>query len=249
MTAPNDLGSPLTESPLLNIYCDESCHLEHDGQELMALGALVVPSQQARQLSERIRAIKDTYGVPRTFEAKWTKVSPAKIDFYLALVDEFLGNDSLGFRALVAHDKARLRHAEFGQDHDTWYYKMYWELLCVLIHPPRRHRIYLDIKDTRGGTKTGHLRDVLASTFHDWQYQVVERIQIVRSDEIEALQLVDLLLGAVAYRSRGLNGSTAKLAIVKRLEERTHHRLDWSTPREEAKLNLFHWRPSREPHT
>ena len=247
MTTPNDLSILLTEPSLVNIYCDESCHLEHDGHGLMALGALVIPSQQARQLAERIRAIKDAHDLPRSFEAKWTKVSPAKVDFYLALVDEFLGNDSLAFRALVAHDKALLRHAEFGQDHDTWYYKMYWELLSVLIQPPRRHRIYLDIKDTRGGTKTGHLRDVLASTFHDWQYQVVERIQIVRSDEVEALQLVDLLLGAVAYRSRGFSGSTAKLAIVKRLEERRHHRLDWSTPREEAKLNLFHWRPSSEP--
>lgn len=233
----------MAEPPLVDIYCDESCHLEGDGQELMVLGAVSLPHEYVRNVAERLRAIKDGHGLPRTFEAKWTKVSPSKVDFYLALIDDFLADDALHFRALVAHGKSKLRHADFAQDHDLWYYKMYWEMLRVVIVPRRRHRIYLDIKDTRGGAKAGKLREVLASTFHDWSNEVVERIQIVRSDEIEALQLADILVGAVAYRSRGLTTSAAKTAIVKRLEARAHCRLDWSTPLGAQKVNLFHWQP------
>lgn len=227
----------------LDIYCDESCHLERDGQELMVLGAVVVPHEHGREVTERIWAVKEAHGLPRAFEAKWTKVSPAKVDFYLALIDEFLADDALRFRGLVAHGKSQLRHADFGQDHDTWYYKMYWEMLRVIIVPPRRHRIYLDIKDTRGGTKTAKLREVLANTFHDWTNEVVERIQIARSEEIQALQLADILVGAVSYRGRGLATSTAKTAIVKRLEAGARRRLDRSTPIDAEKVNLFHWLP------
>src|SRR5450759_3640890 len=96
-----EAGTALAEPTVVDVYCDESCHLEHDGQELMVLGAVAVPHEHVRGVAEHIRAIKAAHGLPRTFEAKWTKVSPAKVGFYLALIDEFLGDDSLRFRGLV----------------------------------------------------------------------------------------------------------------------------------------------------
>lgn len=227
----------------LDIYCDESCHLESDGHELMVLGAVISPHERVREIAERIRDLKEAHGMPRTFEAKWTKVSPGKVMFYLALVDFFFGEPDLRFRGLVAHGKSELRHADFAQDHDTWYHKMYWEMLNVAIRPPARHRIYIDIKDTHGGAKASTLRNVLANTYHDWTNQVVERIQIVRSDEIEALQLADILVGALGYKNRGLITSPAKSAIVSRIEERAHLSLKRTTTLAATKVNIFHWNP------
>jgi hypothetical protein len=209
----------------------------------MVLGAVTVPAAQRKEIATRLRDIKEAFGLPRGFEAKWTKVSPAQVDFYLALIDAFFADPDVRFRGLVARDKGKLRHAEFGQDHDTWYHKMYWQLLHVAIRPPSRHRIYVDIKDTRGGAKARMLRDVLASTYHDWFNQVVERIQIVRSDEVEALQLADLLVGALGYRARGLETSTAKLAVVRRIEERARISLDRTTALSATKVNIFYWTP------
>lgn len=250
---PRDMEDPFLAMPLslgraseptvFDIYCDESCHLERDGHELMVLGAVSVPHEQVRAVAERIRAIKVAHGLPRTFEAKWTKISPAKIEFYLALIDAFFADPDLRFRGLVAHEKSNLRHADFGQDHDTWYHKMYWEMLHVAIRPPARHRIYIDIKDTRGGTKANMLRQVLANTYRDWFNQVVERIQIVRSDEIEALQLADILVGALGYKSRGHGTSTAKAAVVQRVEEHAQVQLERTTALAATKVNIFHWTP------
>lgn len=232
---------------LFDIYCDESCHLEHDGRELMVLGAIALPHALVRTFAERIRDLKSEHGLSRTFEAKWTKVSPAQVEFYLAVVDAFFDTPDVRFRGLVAHGKNSLRHADFGQDHDTWYHKMYWEMLRFVIHPPAAHRIYIDIKDTRGGAKAAMLQDVLRSAYHDWWNRVVERIQIVRSDEIEALQIADLFVGALGYRSRGLSTSTAKLRIVERIEERGRLRLDRTTALSATKLNVFHWNPQAAP--
>ena len=33
-------------STLYNVYCDECCHLEHDGQPLMVLGAACLRQEQ-----------------------------------------------------------------------------------------------------------------------------------------------------------------------------------------------------------
>ena len=89
---------------------------------VMAWGAVTCPEGEVRAIAEAIRALKAAYGLKPGFEAKWTKVSPAKAVFYLALIDLFLADDRLRFRGLLVPDKARLDHARFDQSHDDWYY-------------------------------------------------------------------------------------------------------------------------------
>jgi len=228
-------------SDVINIYCDESCHLEHDRQNAMVLGAVWCPTDMAADISKRIREIKTAHGFGQSFEIKWTKVSPAKSQFYLDLVDYFLDDDDLHFRALVVPDKSLLNHAIHGQTHDDWYYKMYFDLLKVIIDPLLRFRIYLDIKDTKGAEKVSKLHDVLCNASYDFSRNIIERIQTVRSHEVNILQLADLLIGAVSYANRGLSGNAAKEAIIARLRERTHYSLIRTTLLRENKMNLFRW--------
>ena len=136
-----------------NIYCDENCHMENDHQQVMILGAVWCPLEKSQELSKRLREIKGRHGIRSEFETKWTKVSPAKKDFYIDLIDYFFDNEHLHFRALIIPDKSMLQHEKFGQDHDTWYYKMYFDMLKVILSPDDCYRIYLDIKDTRGASK------------------------------------------------------------------------------------------------
>lgn len=227
-----------------NIYCDESCHLEHDGQSAMVLGAVWCPIERSREASVRLREIKSRHGMAPTFEVKWTKVSASKQQLYIDLVDYFLDDDDLHFRALVVPDKSRLNHQAFpGQNHDVWYYKMYFEMLKVLLTPEDRYRIYIDIKDTRGAAKVRKLHEVLCNDLYDFNRDVVERVQQVRSHELELLQLADLLIGAVSYVNRGLGGNAGKLAVLDRLRARTHYSLTKSTLLREQKLNVFRWQP------
>ena len=66
-----------------NVYLDESCHLEHDGIPVMTLGAVWCLTDKARDVSIRVRDIQQQFGLAHDFEIKWTKVSPAKFDFYI----------------------------------------------------------------------------------------------------------------------------------------------------------------------
>jgi hypothetical protein len=130
---------------IINLYCDESCHLLHDQRPVMVLGAIWCPQDHTREIASRLREIKVKHGLAKDFEVKWNKVSPAKKDFYLDLLNYFFDDDHLHFRGWVAH-KDCLRHEAFSQTHDDWYYKMMFGLLSPLLNPNRRFRIYLDRK-------------------------------------------------------------------------------------------------------
>ncbi len=224
-----------------NIYCDESCHLENDHQPVMVLGAVSCPLDKVHEVSIRIREIKTNHRMNRDFEAKWTKVSPAKSQFYLDLMDYFFDDDDLRFRALIVPDKSSLRHEAFGQDHDTWYYKMYFDMLKVILSPQARYRIYLDIKDTRGSAKVRKLHDVLCNNFYDFSREIIERVQQIRSHEAQIMQIADLLIGTISYANRGLSASAAKQVLVSRMRRRSRYSLTKTTLLQENKVNLFRW--------
>ncbi|HPO13882.1 MAG TPA: DUF3800 domain-containing protein [Candidatus Hydrogenedentes bacterium] len=231
-------------STLFNIYCDESCHLEKDRQPVMVLGAVWCPKDRSREISVRLREIKHKHHIPPRQEVKWTKVSPSKEAFYLDLLDYFFDDDDLHFRGVLIPNKSKLNHDLFGQTHDDWYYKMFFELLNVIIDPLHRYHVYLDIKDTWSRMKVAKLHKVLSNAKYDFSRHIIERIQTVRSHEVEMLQLADLLIGAVGYVNRNLSQNHAKVAFVERMKKRSGRKLTATTLLRESKVNLLRWEAS-----
>jgi len=84
---------------------------------------------------------------------------------------------------------------------------------------------------------------IICTTFPGRSYrQIIERVQLVRSEEVESLQLADLLIGTVAYVNRGLSTSIAKSRLVERMRERSGYTLTRTTLLREDKVNLLCWR-------
>jgi len=212
----------------------------------MVLGAIWCAKEKKQELSKRIREIKSDFGLGCEFEIKWNKVSPAKKDFYLRLIDYFFDDNDIHFRALIVPDKSVLKHEQFNQTHDDFYYKMHFDLLKVIFTPSNRYNIYIDIKDTCSQHKVEKLTEVLRTTSrsrYDFDKKIINHIQQIRSHEVELLPLTDLLTGAIGYHCRGLQTNSAKLALIKRIRERSGYSLNNSTLFREDKLNLFFWKP------
>jgi hypothetical protein len=229
---------------LLNIYIDESCHLENDGMPIMAFGVIWCPKDEARRLSQELRDIKTRHHARG--ELKWAKVSEAKRDFYIELVDWFVAEQPLHYRGLVVQNKHQLNHQQFNQgDHDVFYYKMLFSLLNKMLSPDSRYDIYLDIKDTRSRLKLKKLREVLCNNVYDFTSQMIHHLQNAHSHEMELMQVADLITGAISYKHRNLSGNSAKLAVINRLEQRLGRSLLHTTPLVEQKLNLFVFQPQR----
>jgi hypothetical protein len=228
---------------IVNIYCDESCHLEHDESKVMALGAVWCPHSLHQSFARGLRALRDAHGLPPTFEIKWNKVSKGKFQFYADVVNYFFDNDSLHFRGVVVPDKSALDHPRFSQTHDDFYYKMWFLLLGRLLSEKERFRIYIDIKDAHGAAKVRKLREVLANDLLDFDTEIVQWIQTVRSHDTPLIQLADLLTGALSYVNRDLSSNPAKRELIRIIQERSGHTLRKTTLIRETKFNLLLFRP------
>lgn len=229
---------------IINIYCDESCHLPNDGQKAMVLGALWCIRAKAREHNQAIAKLKARHHLSPFFEIKWTKVSPGKLDFYSDLLNYFFASRTMGFRAWVIPDKSILSHEDYAQTHDDWYYKMYFYLLRNMISTSRKYHIYLDIKDTRSRMKLRKLREVLSNAKYDFSREIIERIQHVHSHDIGLMQLADILIGAVSYHARDLSDSVAKSNLIQNIKDKTGLSFTLNTLPTERKFNLCIWRPN-----
>lgn len=226
-----------------NIYCDESCHLENDNQKAMVLGAIWIPYAKKDEIFKHLREIKTEHGLSASFELKWNKISPAKFDYYKDVVNYFFDNGNLHYRVLVVPDKTVLNHQQFGQNHDQFYYKMYFDLLKTIFVPNCSYNIYIDIKDTQGGRKVEKLHEVLCNNHYDFSHKLIQKIQQVKSHEVELITLADFFTGALSYFHRGLETSQAKLKLIEKIRERSGYSLDRSTLCKEDKFNIFIWKP------
>jgi len=225
---------------MINIYCDESCHLEYDRANCMVLGAITCPKEKTAIIAKDLREIKEKHGLSSKYELKWTKVSTGQISYFKDVIKYFSTNEYLSFRALVA-DKTHLQHGKFNQTHDDWYYKMYYLLLRALVNPSETYKIYLDIKDTNGGMKVRKLQDILNHSLYKFYDETVKGVQQIRSHESELLQLTDFIMGAVSYVNRGLTTSCSKIEVCRYLETLVDTSLKSTTPLSNTKFNIFMW--------
>lgn len=226
---------------VINIYCDESCHLENDESPVMVLGSVWVPYNQIKTITSDIRSIKEKHGFSRNFEFKWTQISPSKIDFYLDIVKYFFANPYLHFRAIVAY-KQKIYYDKY--DFEEMYYIIYYYLLVNIISNDAMYNIYIDIKSKkRGGIKSCELHRILSRKMHDFSFsKIIKRLQIIDSKESELLQLADLFSGALAYLNRRLPTSSAKGEIVKNIQTISGTNLEINTLPSEKKFNVFYWK-------
>lgn len=221
-----------------NFYCDESLHLPNDGSNVMVLGGIWCPKDKCREINEHIRAIKEKYNIPH--EMKWVKLSESKKDAYLELINYFFDCEHLHFRVLIVDNKDAINHEIFDQTHDDWYYKMYFRMLKTSLDPNDIYNIYMDIKDTKSKTKIVKLREVLANSHYDFSNKMIKNMQVIRSHEVEIMQIVDILIGAMAYISRDLSKVKAKNDVINCIKERSGYSLVKSTLYRETKFNIFH---------
>lgn len=232
-----------------NIYGDESCHLEHDISNAMAIGAVCIPKSSRVKACQEIIEIKKKYGIAPSNEVKWTNARSKFIPLYIDLINYFFDSSFLSFRVLIVPDKTKLNHHKWNQTHNEWYYKMYFEMLKALIKPGNnKYNVYVDIKDTHSDFRVKKLEEVCANNIFDFDRNIVNRIQPIRSDEVQLMQLTDILIGAVCRENRDLDKdkmSPGKKAIIQHIMKRSGYKLNKSTLPSEPKFNVFVWRAGK----
>ncbi len=229
----------------INIYCDESCHLENDRQRAMVFGCVRYPKEKVQELSKSIRELKKKHFIYPFAETKWKTVSKSKEDFYLELLDLFLSTDDLKFRAVVFQNKDlhKLEHNKFhNQTYEDWYYKMFYVTLGNIIDRGHLYNIYLDRKNENSSQKVHTLEKHLA------RKAKILKIQNVLSYQSELIQITDFLTGIISYANRDAiklpEANKTKVKLVEALKSKTNLSLITSTPLSADKVNIFIWEPN-----
>lgn len=226
----------------INIYCDESCHLEHDSSNIMVLGAVWCNKNKAREINQRIMSIKERNGFNRFEELKWTKIAKSNYQMYKDVIDYFFDDHDLHFRCYIANKK-NLKHSMYNQTHDDWYYKIYFRMLELLFNRNDKYNIYVDIKDVHSYEKCQKLLNVCQNSNFDFDHNHILKIQPVRSEEVQLIQLTDLLIGAMGFYNRKdiEHESFTKRQLIQLISERSRYNLKKNTYTSEKKFNIFFW--------
>jgi len=214
-----------------NIYCDESCHLENDHKEFMIFGCISSAYNQVERHTQRIKDLKQKHNFYG--EIKWSNVSQSQYNFYRDLIDYFFDTD-LMFRAVIVN-KSKINNGAFEQDFDTFYYKMYYQLLNHNKNSAYTYNVYIDIKDSLSSIKVKKLQEIL-----NIKFGVFRNVQNIRSHESTLMQLADLITGALGYWLNDKNHKvTAKNNLIEKIKQHSGQDLSGSSAYSDVKLNLF----------
>jgi hypothetical protein len=222
------------DNKTFNIYCDESTHLEHDGQPYMVYGYVSIAYNQMKGIKDDLKRIKLSHN--HTSELKWTDVSDLTFPLYKDLIDYFFRTE-MNFRAVIV-DKSQIDNTRPEYSFNDFYFRMYFQLLHHKIDMESTYNIYFDIKDTCSQKKLHQLKDYLK-----WNASI-RNFQFIKSHESTFLQMADVIMGAINYHLRVERGtiegkSIAKRKIVQLIQNHTNLSLVRPTSKSAQKFNLF----------
>jgi hypothetical protein len=190
---------------IIEIYVDESSQTQH---QFLVMGAVLVSLPDTDRLIELITKAR-LPELPEK-EAKWAKVSRAKLPAYKRIVSVLFDNPDLAHFHSLYIDTTKLDHKKWNDgSREIGFNKEIYQLAlkCSHLYPDNLFHLYPDRRRTkqrpedlrvilnRGCAKYGDKRD--------WPFR---RCQFRDSDLTLPLQLTDILIGALAYQ---LNGHAA----------------------------------------
>lgn len=199
------------------IACDES---GMHGARYYGFGTLWMPWQRRGDFAELLRRSRDEHAFHH--EIKWTNVKPRAVGFYEDLIEEFFRTRWLNFHCCVI-EKAVVRKELHGGDYDLARRKHFGMLLrnkvqrCIRAHPEREQtfRVLVDPIHSRysKADEAAHIicNHALAKVFGG--ARPVDRVLTRDSRETPAIQVCDLLLGAVLAAHEHDVSSEAKLDV------------------------------------
>ena len=222
-----------------DVYCDESrpdlLSSSNPPASFMVIGSLWLKTEDRQSFKTAIHELRDQHKIGGEF--KWQKVSTARLNFYLALVDWFFAQgQNLRFRCIaVDHNKVNLMQYD-DNDQELGFYKFYYQLLHHWILDFNDYSIFCDFKSNRRRDRLQVLKSCLS-----WANlsSTISNVQSVRSRESVLIQLADFLTGATAAKlNNTLAEGTAKFEVVARIEKHLGKPIA-HTWRDEHKFNVF----------
>lgn len=214
----------------------------------MAMGGLVAAAAEVAAINARFAELR-LPELPQG-ELKWGSVSKSKFPAYCRIVDAFFDDPlfaDVDFHTTVV-DTWSQDHQKFGGgDRDKTFNKELYQLAAKFarIYPDRFFHLYPDERETVH--RPGELRDILnfgRRKSRDRREFPFRRCHFRKSHETPLLQVVDILLGGLAYRVNGhanaLDASPAKVELSRHILGRAGVRYPMIDTAMRGKFTVWH---------
>lgn len=223
----------------VSIYVDESSQECH---QYMVQSALIIESRLVQMALQQFEMARAANGLnPIAGEVKWSKVSRAKLNAYLAVVDTLFGmsaTDDIHWHSIIVNN-TKLDHNRFNSgDPDVGFNKFLYQLLLSIGRKYEKndkgkmqYYVYLDERTSPQPPET--LREILNSGLRKrWniRYSPFRRVAYADSKKERLLQPNDLLLGSVAFHKNNRHASCPEDSPKRQLAARVA---------EHAKMNVL----------
>ena len=213
------------------VYCDESgieALFDKDAHKYTVIGGIWIPKEYRNILKTDLNEIKRRHNIRG--EIKWNKVSPAYVDMYKDVINLFFSTPKIRFRAIIINSEI-VNHEKFNNGSgELGFYKFYYQLIYHWLYPNNIYDIFVDHKINKYKDRINELKKILRYS------NTVNMVQALPSHESVAIQLADVLTGAVASKFNEETTSIAKIEIRNLIEQFKRIR---PTPKSESKFNIF----------
>lgn len=201
-------------------FLDETGLLHNPIDRVFGLGFICTPN--TKELHRAIITLKNKRRFHKEF--KFSDISKQNLPIYVELIDIFFACTNARFHSLVI-DKASLSVTELKKSHQKAYNKFAAELISNAIDKGNSRQseyitVLADDVSTRKDDKFE--KTVRERIRKDHRRNALFGIARFESHAVSEIQLVDVLLGLVAYSFKIkygiINGSGAKLRLLKHLQ-------------------------------
>ncbi len=224
----------------------------------MVLGGMAITQASVSVFDNSIQKFRDENKM--WAELKWRKISNGKLQEYKRFVDCFFALNNTNrshFHALII-DTNQIDHARFGCDNETGFYKFYYQLLlhcfgkkyCV-DNPDTKIMVRLDERNSH--YSLGDLKNILNAGMRSKFSISTDPFRSVEprdSHASNAIQMVDILIGAIGYKKNGFDllsgASEARKEMAAYIQN--HSGLDnftLNTPLAVKRFNIWNFRPQK----
>ncbi|MBU1102757.1 DUF3800 domain-containing protein [Patescibacteria group bacterium] len=224
------------------IGCDSSGYLQKD--RYLTLGTVWISKEQLPKYEEAVclfRLKNKLWG-----EIKWEKITPQKLKEYKLFLNISLADFSPEIKIILRDKKIRVPKGYFknkGEMISTFYY------MLISNHIGRKTQktsfdILLD-KENWINEQSLNLKGFLQFSFIKGNCgHLLNHLSQCDSKICSAIQLCDLVIGAVSAKLNQNRISNDKKEIIEHIEKILNHPFDKPTLPSAKKFNLWLWRPT-----
>lgn len=238
-----------------HIYCDESS----TGSRFIVYGGIVLPTRDLESFEDLVAAWRTRYKMDD--ELKWGKVSSGKYAEYQAFVDFYFKNrhrDGLHFKSMICDTQSPGYIALRKEKPDTAYYILYYYFLLKKFGPYAKdndHSLSVILDERSTAYNLTDLKKFLNISIRNecrLDRDVISELRCCDSKNSNAMQLADVLMGALAWEyndlgtrpdaSKAKNDLAAHLAKRLRIKSLRDH-TEWRNPLFEKWIFKFTGQP------